>query len=83
MMKREDHKDANYSVIAKIDCGGCGCGCPTVMEGGEKKDDLIIVGKLDAVVLNSEAVKKHTGEGEIAVVIPKSLLLQAAKALIQ
>jgi hypothetical protein len=82
-MKPENHSGGEYTVIAKEACGGCGCGCPTVMEGGEKKDDLIIVGKLDAVVLNSEAVQKHTGEGEIAVVIPKSLLLQAAKALIQ
>jgi hypothetical protein len=80
-MKPENHSGEKYTVIAK-DCGACGCGCPTVMEGGEK-DDLIIVGKLDAVVLNSKDVQKHTGEGEIAVVIPKSLLIQAAKALVQ
>ena len=80
-MKPENHSGAEFAVIAK-QCGACGCGCPTVMEGGEP-DDLIIVGKLDAVVLNSEAVRKHTGEGEIAVVIPKSLLIQAAKALVQ
>jgi hypothetical protein len=34
------------------------------------------------MVLNSADVQKHTGEGEIAVVIPKSLLMQAAKALV-
>lgn len=68
-----------YKVLAK-DCGGCGCGCPTVMEGGTP-DDVVIVGKLDAMVLNSATVQKHTGEGEIAVVIPKSLLIEAAKAL--
>jgi hypothetical protein len=51
------------------------------MEGGTA-DDLVIVGKLDAVVLNSKAVQKHTGEGEIAVVIPKSLLLEAARSLL-
>ncbi len=67
-----------FNVIAK-ECGGRGC--PTVMEGGTP-DDLIIVGKLDAMVLNSAAVKKHTGEGEIAVVIPKSLLIEAARALL-
>ena len=78
-MKPEKHDGVRFAVIAK-DCGGCGCGCPTVLEGGES-DSLIIVGKLDAVVLNSEDVKKHTGEGEIAVVIPRSLLMQAAKAL--
>jgi hypothetical protein len=78
-MKPENPGGARFAVIAKGCVGG---GCPTVMEGGEP-DDLIVVGKLDAVVLNSEAVQKHTGEGEIAVVIPKSLLIQAAKALVQ
>lgn len=74
------HRDGTteqYRVLAK-DCRGAGC--PTVMEGGSP-DDLVIVGKLDAIVLNSATVIKHTGEGEIAVVIPKSLLIEAAKAL--
>ena len=78
-MKPSTHNSGEHAVIAKI-CGSCGCGCPTVLEGGVP-DDLIIVGKLDAIVLNSEAVQKHTGEGEIAVVIPKRLLIEAAKAL--
>lgn len=69
-----------HKVLAKA-CGSCGCGCPTVLEGGNA-DDLVIVGKLDAAVLNSAAVLKHTGEGEIAVVIPKSLLIEAARALL-
>jgi hypothetical protein len=41
----------------------------------------VVVGKLDAAVLNSPDVQRHTGDGEIAVVIPKRLLVQAAKAL--
>ena len=69
-----------HRVLAKV-CGSCGCGCPTVLES-ENSDDLVIVGKLDAEVLNSSAVLKHTGKGEIAVVIPKSLLLEAARALL-
>jgi hypothetical protein len=69
-----------HKVLAKA-CGACGCGCPTVLEGGNP-DDLVIVGRLDAAVLNSAAVRKHTGEGEIAVVIPKRLLLDAARALL-
>jgi hypothetical protein len=69
-----------HKVLAKA-CGACGCGCPTVLEGGHP-DDLVIVGKLDAAVLNSAAVRKHTGEGEIAVVIPKKLLIDAARALL-
>jgi hypothetical protein len=74
-----DGSKQDYKVLAK-DCGSGGRGCPTVMEGGTP-DDVVIVGKLDAMVLNSATVQKHTGEGEIAVVIPKSLLIEAAKAL--
>ena len=66
-----------FRVVAK-DCGGGGC--PTVLESANP-DDLVVVGKLDAVVLNSPDVQRHTGDGEIAVVIPKSLLVRAAKAL--
>jgi hypothetical protein len=76
----ENIHDAGFDVVAKI-CGSCGCGCPTVLESGNS-DELVIVGKLDALVLNSPDVQKHTGDGEIAVVIPKSLLMQAARALI-
>jgi hypothetical protein len=67
-------------VLAKA-CGARGCGCPTVLEG-DNPHDLVIVGKLDAAVLNSAAVQRHVGAGEIAVVIPKSLLIAAARALI-
>jgi hypothetical protein len=67
-----------YAVIAK-ECKGA-TACPTVLESRDS-EELVIVGKLDALVLNSPDVQKHTGDGEIAVVIPKSLLVQAAKAL--
>lgn len=76
---RVETEGGDLKVVAKI-CGSCGCGCPTVMEGANP-DDLVIVGKLDAIVLNNAAVQRHTGEGEIAVVIPKSLLMEAARAL--
>lgn len=67
----------SFRVIAK----DCAIGhCPTILESGNP-DDVVIVGKLDANVLNSVDVQKHIGEGEIAVVIPKKLLIQAAKAL--
>jgi hypothetical protein len=69
-----------HKVLAKA-CGACGCGCPTVMEG-DNPHDLVIVGRLDAAVLNSAAVQRHTGHGEIAVVIPKSLLIEAARVLL-
>lgn len=78
-MKSENNSGEGFSVIAK-ECGD-GARCPTVLECGNP-NDIVIVGKLDAMVLNSADVQKHTGEGEIAVVIPKSLLMQAAKALV-
>ena len=70
---------ARFAVIAK-ECKGAAA-CPTVLES-RNSEELVIVGKLDAFVLNSPDVQKHTGDGEIAVVIPKSLLMQAARALI-
>lgn len=75
-----DDADRNFKLIATANCGSCGCGCPTVLEA-ENGDDLVIVGKLDELIARANAVKQHVGEGEIAVVIPKSLLLEAAKLL--
>lgn len=69
--------EVSFRVVAK-DCDHGSC--PTVLECANP-DDLVVVGKLDAAVLNSPDVQKHTGDGEIAVVIPKSLLAQAVKAL--
>lgn len=70
-------KSVAFRVITK--CGTFSA-CPTVLESSDTSE-LVIVGKLDANVLNSLDVQKHTGEGEIAVVVPKTLILQAAKAL--
>ena len=53
-------------------------GTSTVLET-EKGDELVIVGKLKAAVLENATVQKHLGDDEIAIVIPKSLLLEAAK----
>jgi hypothetical protein len=69
-----------FRLIATVKCGGCGCGCPTVLET-ENGEDLVIVGKRDEMIARASAVQQHVGEGEIAVVIPKSLLLEAAKLL--
>ncbi len=60
-------------------CGSCGCGCPTIMEAGE--DLVVIVGSAADALLNAAAVKEKTGAGEAAVVIPRSLLVEALKAL--
>lgn len=69
----------NFKVLA-TKCGSCGCGCPTVLQS-ENSDELVIVGKIDSFVAKNAAVAEHTGDGEVAVVIPRSLLLEAAKAL--
>jgi glutamine amidotransferase-like uncharacterized protein len=69
----------NYKVLATR-CGSCGCGCPTILEA-ENSDDLVVVGKFDELVQKSTIVSQHTGEGEAAITIPKSLLLEAVKAL--
>jgi hypothetical protein len=73
-------ESGTFRLVATVKCGACGCGCPTVLEAGNG-EDLVIVGKLDELVARAAAVKQHVGEGEIAVVIPKSLLLAAARSL--
>lgn len=78
MTSRPNHEA--YRVVATR-CGSCGCGCPTVLEAGNS-DELVIVGRLDSQILETKSVKKHIGENEIAVVIPRSLLLEAAKDLV-
>ena len=65
--------------ILATSCGSCGCGCPTIMEAGD--DAIVVVGSARNALIEAAAVKGKTGEGEAAVVIPKSLLLEAIQAL--
>jgi len=74
-----DDADKDFRLVATVRCTDSCC-CPTVLEAGTG-EDLVIVGKLDEIVAGASAVKQHVGEGEIAVVIPKSLLIEAAKSL--
>ncbi len=67
-----------YRILAAR-CGSCGCGCPTIMEAGE--DSIVIVGSAADSLLEAAVVKEKTGAGEAAVVIPKSLLIEALKSL--
>ncbi len=60
-------------------CGSCSCGCPTIMEGPE--DSIVIIGSSSSVLVEAAAVKEKTGVGESAVVIPKSLLIEALHLL--
>jgi hypothetical protein len=65
--------------ILATSCGSCGCGCPTIMEAGD--DAIVVVGLATNTLVEAAAVKCRTGEGEAAVVIPKSLLIEAIQAL--
>ena len=65
--------------ILATSCGNCDCGCPTIMEAGD--DAIVVVGSATNALIEAAAVKCKTGEGEAAVVIPKSLLFEAIRAL--
>ena len=60
-------------------CGSCGCGCPTIMEA--PNDAIVIIGSSASSLIDAAAVKEKTGDGEAAVVIPKSLLIEALRLL--
>jgi hypothetical protein len=72
-------RDTGKMNVLATRCGSCGCGCPTILE--TEKDELIVVGKLDANTSENTTIRQYTGDGEMAVVIPKTLLIEAAKAL--
>ncbi len=67
-----------YRILATR-CGSCGCGCPTIMEAGD--DSIVVVGTIASALLEAAAVKDKTGAGEAAVLIPKSLLIEALRSL--
>jgi hypothetical protein len=71
--------EKKFNVLATR-CGSCGCGCPTIFES-EDGESLVIVGTVDEITAATSAIREKTGVGEAAVVIPKSLLLEAAKHL--
>ena len=60
-------------------CGGCDCGCPTILEATD--DSIVIIGSSTSSLIDAAAVKEKTGNGEAAVVIPKSLLIEALRSL--
>ena len=60
-------------------CGSCGCGCPTIMEAPD--DSIVIIGSTANLLVENAAVNKKIGNGEAAVVIPKSLLIEALRSL--
>lgn len=60
-------------------CGSCGCGCPTIMEAPD--NSIVIIGSSVSALIDAASVKEKTGHGEAAVVIPKSLLIEAMRSL--
>jgi hypothetical protein len=68
-----------FRVLATTRCGSCGCGCPTIMEA--PNDSIVIIGSSTSPLIDAFSVKEKTGNGEAAVVIPKSLLIEALRSL--
>ena len=60
-------------------CGSCGCGCPTIMEA--PNDSIVIIGSAANFLIDNAVVKEKIGKDEAAVVIPKSLLIEALRSL--
>ena len=44
-------------------------------------DSIVIIGSSTSSLIDAAAVKEKTGNGEAAVVIPKSLLIEALRSL--
>ncbi|MEM7620039.1 MAG: hypothetical protein AAF228_06190 [Pseudomonadota bacterium] len=69
----------SFTVLASL-CGSCGCGCPTVLESSDG-ENIVVVGELNNSILGNEVVSQKIGENETAVVIPRSILLEAMKSI--
>jgi hypothetical protein len=55
--------------------------CPTIM-GSADGEEVVIVGSVASALLASASVKDRVGAEEAAVVIPKSLFLEAYDAML-
>ena len=76
---QDSNTKQKFKIIATR-CDKCDPCCPTVLESDDG-ENIVIVGEWDKEVLNNETVTAKIGESETAVVIPKSLLLEAMKSL--
>lgn len=61
--------------VLAIRCHTSSC-CPAIMVSPDGQE-LVIVGSVASALLANSSVQKRLGAGEAAVVIPKSLLLEA------
>ncbi|MBT3069840.1 hypothetical protein KKP04_03025 [Rhodomicrobium sp. Az07] len=72
-------REKTFEILAgRCGDGGCGCGCPTIMQSG---DDVVIVGDAASRLIEAASVRERIGAGEAAVVIPRALLVEALEAL--
>ncbi len=71
--------ETDLRVLA-IRCHTSSC-CPAIMAPPDG-EDLVIVGSLASALLASASVQERVGAGEAAVVIPKSLLLEACDVML-
>lgn len=74
-----DMFEKKFTVVATR-CGNCGCGCPTIFESDDG-ENLVIIGVADPMTAGAAAIREKIGAGEAAVMIPRSLLIEAAKRL--
>jgi hypothetical protein len=77
---RESGMDEHDFWVLAGRCGGCGCGCPAIMEAANG-EDVVIIGDAAAKLLTAAEVRGRIGDGEAAVVISKALLLEALETL--
>ncbi len=71
---------ADFRVLAAR-CHTSSC-CPTIMESPDG-EEIVVVGGIGGALLSTETVKTRIGDQEAAVVIPKSVFLQACAAILR
>ncbi len=71
--------DAGLRVLASR-CHTSSC-CPAVLES-PGSDEIVIIGSLASSLLTIAKVQEKVGTAEAAVVIPKSLLLEACSVIL-
>ena len=71
--------EIGFRVLATR-CHTSSC-CPTIMESADG-EEVVIVGGIASAILASATVQERVGSKEAAVVIPKSLFLEACDVML-
>ncbi len=66
--------DAELRVLAER-CHTSSC-CPAILESPDGQE-VVIVGSVASALLSNASVQKRIGADEVAIVIPKSLIIEA------